>query len=215
MTPSELDVLIQKYLEGTSTKKEDILIDKVYLRSGKKHVELPVLNPQQLEALENRLHHKILDHTRSRKPLPKKQIGVILWYYAVAASLLIMISVGYLFNFLQGNRLSTTPLFSHSFIQNNGKTNQRIALSDGSFVALYPKSTIRISLDSLSDFRIVFLEGAAFFEVAPDRSKPFLVYTQNVVTRVLGTSFTVRAFETDKDIRVTVMGSAKARCGKF
>ena len=43
--------------------------------------------------------------------------------------------------------------------------------------------------------REVHLEGEAFFEVAHDTLRPFFVYTGNITTKVLGTSFTVSARE--------------------
>ena len=50
--------------------------------------------------------------------------------------------------------------------------------------------------------REVDLVGEAFFEVKKDPDRPFLVYTDEIVTRVLGTSFTVRNYPAD--VRVSV-----------
>ncbi len=48
------------------------------------------------------------------------------------------------------------------------------------------------------------LLGNAFFEVAKNPAKPFLVYTNNVVTKVLGTSFTIRTDSGTNNISVAV-----------
>ena len=40
--------------------------------------------------------------------------------------------------------------------------------------------------------RSLELEGEAFFEVKPDKEKPFMVFTSNTETRVLGTSFNIK-----------------------
>lgn len=44
----------------------------------------------------------------------------------------------------------------------------------------------------------------AFFQVAKDPAKPFFVYANELVTKVLGTSFNVRAYESDKNVVVEV-----------
>ena len=50
----------------------------------------------------------------------------------------------------------------------------------------------------------MFLEGEAYFDVAHDADRPFFVYAGNVVTRVLGTSFIVRAVGRDEKVTVSV-----------
>src|SRR5690625_6727137 len=52
--------------------------------------------------------------------------------------------------------------------------------------------------------REVILEGEAFFDVVPDPDKPFIVHSENLRTKVLGTSFNIRAFEDEQDIKITV-----------
>jgi ferric-dicitrate binding protein FerR (iron transport regulator) len=80
---------------------------------------------------------------------------------------------------------------------NNTDTVRTILLSDSTKVFLNPKS--RLDYSKLSENkREVYLTGEAFFEVSKDPKKPFLVYTQNFVTKVLGTSFKIRAFPGDK-----------------
>src|SRR5690606_37685879 len=52
--------------------------------------------------------------------------------------------------------------------------------------------------------REVKLTGEAFFEIKKDESRPFLVYAQGIVTKVLGTSFNIRARQGDEKIIVDV-----------
>ncbi|MCF2443342.1 FecR family protein [Dyadobacter sp. CY345] len=73
---------------------------------------------------------------------------------------------------------------------NTTQKQQAISLKDGSKVKLNPGSKL-----SYSDFdakqRIVYLDGEAYFDVAKDRSKPFIVYAGHIVVQVVGTSFKV------------------------
>ena len=80
-----------------------------------------------------------------------------------------------------------------------------ILLPDGSAVKLSAGSRFSYAADfNDSTNRDVYLSGEAYFEVARDPRKPFRVFTNDLVTKVLGTSFTVRSFEAEKEINVTV-----------
>lgn len=83
-----------------------------------------------------------------------------------------------------------------------GKT-RRIRLSDGTLVWLNAASSIRYPEQFEEDTREVHLEGEAFFEVAPDKKKPFIIHTGDMQTRVLGTSFNIKAYR-GEDIQVAV-----------
>lgn len=50
----------------------------------------------------------------------------------------------------------------------------------------------------------MYLSGEAFFNVKRNEDRPFLVYSNEVVTQVLGTSFTIKAYEHEKEITVAV-----------
>ena len=93
------------------------------------------------------------------------------------------------------------------FIEEVNTTGQviRIHLSDGSIVDLHDNSRLRYRKDHAGySHRQVYLTGEAFFDIAKNPKQPFLVYAGEVVTKVLGTSFRVKAFEDDKDIIVAV-----------
>lgn len=81
---------------------------------------------------------------------------------------------------------------------------QLVALPDGSSVILQKGSRLQYPRQFSGGKRIVHLTGEALFEVAKDRSHPFLVYANGLVTKVVGTSFNVKAYAADKDVVVTV-----------
>jgi transmembrane sensor len=70
-----------------------------------------------------------------------------------------------------------------------GLTSQTLRLDDGSFVRLSPGSRLEAQLGESR--RIVSLDGRAFFAVAPDSGRPFVVSTDRGRVRVLGTRFEV------------------------
>jgi hypothetical protein len=101
---------------------------------------------------------------------------------------------------------SKATLARHLVEQENiSDKEMSIVLPDNSVVKLAPNSRLSYSNEmEKNPERDVYLSGEAFFEVTKNPSKPFRVFADEVVTKVLGTSFTVRAFEKDKEIKVTV-----------
>lgn len=76
---------------------------------------------------------------------------------------------------------------------NTSEKQQVIRLTDGTQVVLYPQSRLSFAETFPADQRTVYLSGDAYFQVAKDPKRPFLVHTTDLVTKVLGTSFFVRA----------------------
>lgn len=89
---------------------------------------------------------------------------------------------------------------------NNQNTDLPVLLSDGSTIFLAANSSVRYSESSYNSnqSREIYLSGEAFFEVVPNPEVPFYVYTEGLTTKVLGTSFSVRAFPEEKEIKVQV-----------
>ena len=133
----------------------------------------------------------------------KKWIGI-------AASL---IAVGTIFGFLvfyknQSFNKAISAVNNESGIYhektNNGSSPILIYMVDGTSVILKPKSTLRYPKTFLADKREVYLSGEAFFEVRRNPNQPFLVHSGEMITKVVGTSFTVKAFKGDNDFKVIV-----------
>jgi transmembrane sensor len=72
-----------------------------------------------------------------------------------------------------------------------------VTLADGSTVVLAPATSLRVPVTFGDSTRDVYLTGEAFFEVAHDAAKPFIVHTRLAQTEVLGTAFNVRAYQND------------------
>ena len=80
-----------------------------------------------------------------------------------------------------------------------------IALSDGTKIWLSPSSTLEYPDQLIGNSREVKLEGEAFFKVAKDRAHPFIIHSDHMDTRVVGTSFNVQSFKGQPDYTVTVV----------
>ena len=86
-----------------------------------------------------------------------------------------------------------------------------VTLSDGSIVKLNAGSSIRYVQNFLGETREVFLYGEAFFEVAHDTLKPFIVYTQDISTKALGTSFNIKANNSEKIAISLITGKVEVK----
>lgn len=114
-----------------------------------------------------------------------------------AAAIIILLSVG-LWYFQRTDKAPATAIALEQTVskdlvtaRNNSISLQTIYLADGSRITLNPQSTVRYSRALTNDKRVIYLEGEAFFDVAKDAARPFYVYSGNIVTKVLGTSFRV------------------------
>lgn len=84
-----------------------------------------------------------------------------------------------------------------------------ITLSDGSVVTLNSGTKIRYVENLIGSEREIFLEGEAFFDVAPDSIKSFVVHAGGLSTRALGTSFNIKAFDDEMTEVALVTGSVE------
>lgn len=87
---------------------------------------------------------------------------------------------------------------------NNTDKPQLITLSDGSSILLQPNSKLSYPNFFTGKERKVYLLGEAFFEISKNPEKPFLVFANEVVTKVIGTSFRIKAYKDNENVDVVV-----------
>jgi len=79
---------------------------------------------------------------------------------------------------------------------------RRVPLADGSAASLNTSTRIAATIDENSR-SIRLYEGEAWFQVAPDRSRPFVVEVGDVRVRAVGTAFSVRRRDDGVEVLVT------------
>ncbi|MEJ1965673.1 MAG: FecR domain-containing protein [Gammaproteobacteria bacterium] len=79
---------------------------------------------------------------------------------------------------------------------------QRVALSDGSNIVVNTDSEVKVRYDEHAR-TVALSRGEAFFEVAKDAARPFIVRTADLEVRAVGTKFSVRRTESDTQVVVT------------
>jgi len=94
----------------------------------------------------------------------------------------------------------------------NGSRVVDMTLADGSRVWLNAGSSVTYPIAFVENERTVSITGEAYFEVAPDKTKPFRVSKDNMQVEVLGTHFNVNAYDNEKNIKVTLLeGSVRLK----
>ncbi len=122
-------------------------------------------------------------------------------YAAIAASVLLAFALF----FLLRQDPQHKQLAKVNQVKSTTQPHQVISLPDGTKVTLNGNSRLEYPPVFNEQFREVNLVGEAFFEVTRDEKRPFLVHTGSIVTRVLGTSFNIKAVPGEKDVAVTVI----------
>jgi transmembrane sensor len=208
MLPNDLDKLIEKYLQGTCTEAEQKLVNDLYSslggdagKGGKPAIE-------NIDAVEARILQKIDARTKAAAAVEEHHRSYLWRYSGIAASLLFLLATGYYF--FRPQQVGEAPVVAQQAanefrsIENSTAHSKRVILPDGSIVEMFAESRIRFSSNPDAPARELFLEGEAYFDVAHNKERPFYVYAGNVVTKVLGTSFIVRAPGKKQKITVSV-----------
>lgn len=83
-----------------------------------------------------------------------------------------------------------------------------LTLSDGTEVWLNAETKLKFPTRFSGDKRIVELSGEAYFEVTHNASKPFIIRTDDINVKVLGTSFGVRSYQEENSIFTTLVSGS-------
>ena len=103
---------------------------------------------------------------------------------------------------------SQETLYNEIAIPRGGEFH--LTMADGTQVWLNADTRLKYPVNFNGKTREVFLQGEAYFEVAPNAEQPFLVNTTRGCIQVLGTAFNVRDYAEEKKV-VTVLESGKVR----
>lgn len=208
MEQETFKAILDRYLEGTCSEEEKARVEEWYERLGKDK-PLMVANEQQIESrlmtqLQERMGKpNVFGETESSNTrLWSKMAVAAMITFAIAASVYAL----FWSDTKLGRNANQALASEHGLteIKNTNTSNKDVTLPDGSVITLHKNSSIKFNPEFNATEREVYLEGEAFFNIHRDTKRPFFVYAQDVVTKVLGTSFTVTAFERHDSVTVKV-----------
>jgi transmembrane sensor len=105
-----------------------------------------------------------------------------------------------------GPRTGSDPAFREVIAERGERAN--IQLVDGTKVTLNVDSRLRMPAAFEGDTRPVYLQGEAYFDVATDSTRPFIVHAHDAVINVHGTAFNVRSYPEERRVQVAVVEGA-------
>lgn len=144
-----------------------------------------------------------------KKGKNKPKSGRLGFWVSFAASVLILITCSYYF--VPDYFINKSETDSITTIMKSNPKGQKstIMLPDGTKVMLNSESTLTYTNKYNEKERRIRLKGEAFFEVAKNPEKPFIVETNHLRTIALGTSFNIDAFNADTEEVTLVQGKVK------
>ena len=135
-------------------------------------------------------------------------------WWSLAASLALLVGLGWSFYSLfkpevvpgKPQQQAVLPKTETPWqtVTNAGLSSKHVLLPDGSSVVLRRNSAVTYPKAFAGVKRDVYLTGEAFFEVSKEANKPFFVFANGLVAKVLGTSFSVKAYGSDPQVVVVV-----------
>lgn len=158
------------------------------------HFELIWNESKRLARMSTVDENAAWERFKARTATKEQEVEVIPMYpkpvfriLRMVAMVLMTAGVGWL-SYLFATRSSSHEMLTVS----SGMQTLTDTLPDGSVVTLNRKSSISYPQDFKGKTREVRLTGEAFFDVKPDKSKPFLISVDDVTVKVVGTSFNVK-----------------------
>ena len=195
--------LLEKYDAGKCTVEEKIAVEQ-WLNSTEK--EDTRYSPSLIQKLKESIWGSLSENIGDGRTTTTR-LHIRMMRYAAAA--IILFTVGFLaYNYAR--KESQSPVSGLVNFENLKTIETRrgekrtVTLSDGSTIRMNYETEIRVPERFEGGERVAYLTGHAHFDVARDTERPFIIYTKDSKTQVLGTSFDINTkVEGDTEIIVT------------
>ncbi|MBT34565.1 MAG: hypothetical protein CMO01_33300 [Thalassobius sp.] len=201
MDKKELSQLYEKYLRGDCTLQEEKLLEDFLAASQQNGKAESDYSSNQMDIIGSKIYSN-LQNKMAQQPVEQKPFYHI---YKIAAVVTLFILAAWVFY----SQLKEEPVQPKeiAYITKNTLKGQKLdlVLSDGTSIKLNSESEVLFPETFSKDRRIIYLKGEAFFDVARDENRPFIIHSDNLQTTVLGTSFNINAYPENKDIEVSVI----------
>lgn len=206
----EMDILLASYFAGEADHAERAQVE-AWLNASEENKKQFNASKKAWDASAALLADKTFDTDAAWKNL-QQQIarqdkgrarGNFRWY--AAAGIFIVIGIAAFF-LLSDSRTGVKDMMLASNAEVLNDT-----LPDGSMISLNKNSQLNYPSAFTGDQREVALTGEAFFDVSHDSAHPFVIHTDMMDIKVLGTSFNVRAYPEGDSVHVSVK-TGKVQC---
>jgi transmembrane sensor len=173
-----LEYLINKSVQNKTSKAEENLLDH-FAFTQYQNSKWDETSMGDSDEVSKNIYESI------QLRIEKKSSFKVYFKYMVAASILLLVGLGFLYEPGASNEKQLTFKTTSS--------PESIRLSDGSKIYLAANSTFQYPEKFNGEERNVsLLKGNAFFEVAKDKQHPFIIESGEIKTKVVGTSFHIQ-----------------------
>jgi transmembrane sensor len=125
-------------------------------------------------------------------------------FIGIAASIFTIFFINYSLRLDKSVIKQTNNAFVNEVVTKRGSKSS-IKLPDGTIVRLNTDSRLTYLNFTAGKNREVTLLGEAYFDVAHDSLRPFIIHTGKINIKVLGTSFNVRNYPQDKELETSLI----------
>jgi transmembrane sensor len=206
--------LLKKYLHDQCTDPEKELVENWYASLHNKTDYLDSLS----ESEQNRLQEETYDYIKTqvyakeRRTLPFSP--AFAWLTGIAAALIMGFGVYFLYQPSQdwfqtaGPESAKITLPDTIRFENEEARMVMHKLPDGSSVWMHANAVITYPRIFEKNKRKVTFTGEGFFDITPDKKRPFLIQSGEMKIQVLGTRFNVKAAQKQKILEVSVVSGS-------
>ncbi len=190
----EIDLLFSKYMAGKASLQEREELLRWIAQDGKLQLWLEERFVSSDNGIDTTLKVDLLN--RIHQQMEQKPRRIVIWplFQKVAAILFIPLMITVFALLIRSEK----PIVQYCTIEAKKGQKSNIVLPDGSKVQLNSESKLIYSTDFNIKDRQLKLTGEAYFEVAKNKERPFIVKAGNLSVRALGTAFNVRAYQGEK-----------------
>lgn len=211
------DDLLVKYLLGEASSEEEQAVTE-WMKESETHQEYYNQfkkiwdSSKELAAVSNidvnkaweRFQNKIAGQHELAKILKTRFSWI-----RIAASVILIAGLGIILFVLVNKNAEPKEIVT--------QTGQNVlidTLPDGSVITLNKRSTVTYPSKFKGNTRAIALKGEAFFNVAPDKRKPFIISINDVQVTVVGTSFNIKSENGNTEVVVETGIVQVTRSGK-
>ncbi|WP_316818467.1 FecR family protein [Pedobacter nyackensis] len=199
--------LIERYHLGQCSPEEQYNVEQ-WLESDEVEMSFPektdlaILQNKGWKRLSNR--YQILIETMPARIVKLRNYRMI-WQLAACAVFLLGLATFYYIHTIGRNNFPKNNTIVYKEIKTVKGQKLSVTLPDGTVAWLNSESVLRFPESFRGTFRKLEFSGEAYFSVAKDPSKPFIIHTANTKIQVLGTKFNLRALTAEKTTSVVVV----------
>lgn len=211
MTDQRFTELLGKQLTGEISQDESVELKSILADNQALTTEYKQLHTYfESETAEDENIDVVFDRIRAQIQVPNepslkvtKSKGYSVWLKIAAVVAIVLAGV------LVYNReaifFNKTDQLALKQAETKATEIKTIVLADGSTVKMNSGSSLKYPDHFTEDTRDVYLSGEAFFDVKKDAQHPFIVHTEQLAVKVLGTAFDVKAYQNDAFTETTLI----------